>query len=99
MSAESTAYNITNYVVDAVTVSALAIDDCLNDNDIHYCTDELYQYLKNSNYTVSTCTIATCSNTCLLQGSISMKKGKRAVENVLIQQYKGCLIYDRLVTY
>ena len=54
MSADSAAYNITHYVVDAVTVSALAIDDCLNDNDIHYCTDELYQYLKNSNYTVST---------------------------------------------
>ena len=54
MSADSVAYNITHYVVDAVTVSALAIDDCLNDNDIHYCTDELYQYLKNSNYTVST---------------------------------------------
>ena len=54
MSADSAAYNITHYVVDAVTVSALAIDDCLDDNDIHYCTDELYQYLKNSNYIVST---------------------------------------------
>ena len=64
MSADSAAYNITRYVVDAVTVSALAIDDCLNDNDIHYCTDELYQYLKNSNYIVST--VIICSNTCPL---------------------------------
>ena len=60
MSADSTAYNITHYVVDAVTVSALAIDDCLNDNDIHYCSDKLYEDLRNSEYTSINVRIFEC---------------------------------------
>ena len=69
MSADSTAYNITHYVVDAVTVSALAIDECPG-SDINYCSDRLYEYLKNSQYT-SASTVSIVYNLFLTNVSIT----------------------------
>ena len=55
MTANSTAYDITHYVSDAVMVSALAIDDCLDDpHDLPHCKNNLHIYIENKNFTIDT---------------------------------------------
>ena len=52
VSADSTAYNTIHYVVDAVTVSALAIDGCLGHDNTRlvYCRDNLYKYIEDNEF-------------------------------------------------
>ena len=56
MTANSTAYNITHYILDAVMVSALALNKCLsNEALLEYCKHELYEYIVNSDTVSSQC--------------------------------------------
>lgn len=49
MTVDSTAYNISQYVADAVMLSALAIDDCLELlNDTEMCKHKLSDYILNT---------------------------------------------------
>ena len=52
VTAGSTPYSITHYVVDAVTVLAVATDDCLKHNNtgLVYCRDNLYKYIEDNEF-------------------------------------------------